>query len=111
MKSGMALDTVMVLNVLSGTPTAAVLYDQDRQQQNIEDIKDLRNFEYICPYLKRSKGLRIWSCWPCTVLAILLQEGEKLGKNHSVNFREFSEAKITLQCGFAEGSGYCLYQR
>lgn len=92
---GMALDTGYVLNVLSGTPTAVVLYDQDRQQQIFEDIKDLRNFEYdMSIFEKEAKVADMVVLANAQFCHPLAKRAKELGKTIAVNFRGFSEAKI-----------------
>lgn len=92
---GMALDTGYVLNVLSGTPTAVVLYDKERKQQIFEDIKDLRSYEYdMSIFEKEAKSADMIVLANALFCHPLAKRAKKLGKAVAVNFRGFSEEKI-----------------
>ncbi|MCR5419574.1 MAG: carbohydrate kinase family protein [Lachnospiraceae bacterium] len=84
-----------VLPVLDATPTAVILYDNDRQQQIFEDIKDMRDVEFNLELFEE----RIQDV-DCVILANanfcrpLAQAAKEAGKLLAINFRGFTEEKM-----------------
>lgn len=84
-----------VLPVLKATPTAVILYDNERQQQIFEDIKDMRDVEFNLELFKE----RIENV-DCVILANanfcrpLAQAAKEAGKLLAINFRGFTEEKM-----------------
>lgn len=96
-------DDNYVLPVLDDTPTAVVLYDESRQQQIFEDIKNTRDVEYpIEVFEKNIENV------DCVVLANanfcrpLAKKAKEMGKIVAVNFRGFKEEKLKYNTDFFE---------
>jgi ribokinase len=84
-----------VLPVLKATPTAVILYDNKRQQQIFEDIKDMRDVEFNLELFRE----RIQDV-DCVILANanfcrpLALAAKDAGKLLAINFRGFTEEKM-----------------
>ncbi|MBR4719939.1 MAG: carbohydrate kinase family protein [Lachnospiraceae bacterium] len=84
-----------VLPVLNDTPTAVILYDNKRQQQIFEDIKDMRNVEFNMTLFKEKiqdvDAVVLANANFCRPLAASAKEA---GKLLAINFRGFTEEKM-----------------
>ena len=83
-----------VFPALDATPTAVILYDENRKQQIYEDIKNVRDVVYpIDPFKKNISDA------DCVVLANanfcrpLAKAAKEMGKTLAINFRGFTEDK------------------
>ncbi len=83
-----------VYPALDATPSAVILYDENRQQQIFEDIKNVRDVVYpIDPFKKNIHDV------DCVVLANanfcrpLAKVAKEMGKLLAINFRGFTEDK------------------
>ncbi len=89
------LDVKNVYPTLEKTPTAVVLYDNERQQQIYEDIKNLREAEYDMEVFKKeladADAVVLANANFCRPLAKAAKEA---GKTLAINFRGFSEEKV-----------------
>ncbi len=88
-------DSDYVLPVLKATPTAVILYDNNRRQQIFEDIKDMRdvefNLELFNEKIKDADAVILANANFCRPLAKAAREA---GKMLAINFRGFSEEKM-----------------
>ena len=84
-----------VLPVLNETPTAVILYDNKRQQQIFEDIKDMRGVEFNLALFKEKiqdvDAVVLANANFCRSLAAAAKEA---GKLLAINFRGFTEEKM-----------------
>lgn len=84
-----------VLPVLKATPTAVILYDNKRQQQIFEDIKDMRDVEFNMTLFKEKiqdvDAVVLANANFCRPLAAAAKEA---GKLLAINFRGFTEEKM-----------------
>lgn len=84
-----------VLPVLDSTPNAVILYDNQRQQQIFEDIKDMRdagfNLELFKEKIEDVDAVVLANANFCRPLATAAKEA---GKLLAVNFRGFTEEKM-----------------
>lgn len=89
-----SLDTSYVKQVLEETPTAVVLYDNERQQQIYEDIKDIHDAVYDLELFQKciadADAVVLANANFCRPLARAAKEA---GKTLAINFRSFSEDK------------------
>ncbi len=100
-ENGSWMDANYVLPILDATPTAVILYDEKRQQQIYEDIKNLRDAEYpVDLFEKKIQDV------DCVVLANanfcrpLAKKAKMMGKKVVINFRGFSEDKMVYNDDF-----------
>ena len=92
-----------VLPVLDTTPTAVILYDNNRQQQIFEDIKNLRDVEYNLDLFKEKiKDVDAVVMANANFCRPLAKATKEAGKILAINFRGFSEEKMKYNEDFFE---------
>lgn len=88
------LDTTHVKLMLEETPTAVVLYDNERRQQIYEDVKDIHDAVYDIELFKKcivdADAVVLANANFCRPLAKAAVEA---GKTLAINFRGFTEQK------------------
>ncbi|WMC91855.1 carbohydrate kinase family protein [Kineothrix sp. MB12-C1] len=93
--SEVKLETDYILPRLYHTPTAVVFYDDNRNQQVFEDIKDLRDIEYDLHLFKeRAARAEMLILSNANFCRPLIEIGKELRKPIAVNIREYNENKI-----------------
>ncbi len=88
-------DNDYVLPILNATPTAVILYDNKRQQQIFEDIKDMRDVEFNLDLFREKiqdvDAVVLANANFCRPLAAAAKSA---GKLVAINFRGFTEEKM-----------------
>lgn len=91
-KNDIKLETRFVLPILKATPSATIFYDQKRNQQIFEDIKDCREAEYDLElYKDRLPAADMVVLANANFCRPLLNEAKKAGKRIAVNIRRFDK--------------------
>lgn len=84
-----------VFPVLDSTPAAVILYDDKRQQQIFEDIKDMRNVEFnLALFKEKIKDVDAVVLANANFCRPLASAAKEAGKLLAINFRGFSEEKM-----------------
>ncbi|NLL77109.1 MAG: carbohydrate kinase family protein [Clostridiales bacterium] len=93
--SEVTIVTDYILPRLCHTPTAVVFYDDGRNQQIFEDIKDLRETEYDLNLFKeRAARAEMLVLSNANFCRPLIEIGKELRKPIAVNIREYQESKV-----------------
>ena len=88
-------DKDYVLPVLDATPTAVILYDNNRRQQIFEDIKDMRDVEFnIDLFKEKIKDVDAVILANANFCRPLANAAREAGKLLAINFRGFTEEKM-----------------
>jgi len=94
-----------VLPLLSETPTAVIFYDEDKQQQIFEDIKNIREISYdleLCEYRLQRCELVVLSnanfCRPFIAMA------KEYKKKLAINIREYKAENLVYNRDFLEAA-------
>lgn len=99
------LVTDYVLPRLYHTPTAVVLYDENRNQQIFEDIKEMRETAYdLNLFRERAARAEMLVVSNANFCRPLMWIGKELRKPVAVNIREYQESKIEYNEDFLKAA-------
>lgn len=101
--SEILINSEYVLPLLSQTPTAVIFYDEDKQQQIFEDIKNIREVSYdldlVESRLQRCELVVLSNANFCRPFISLAKEYKK---TLAINIREYKEENLVYNRDFLE---------
>lgn len=97
--------TDYILPRLYHTPTAVVLYDENRNQQIFEDIKEMRETSYdLNLFRERAARAEMLVVSNANFCRPLMWIGKELRKPIAVNIREYQESKVCYNEDFLKAA-------